>query len=125
MKRILLVDDDFMLRTSLADILADSGYEVSEATNGNQGLAALEREPFDLVVLDILMPERDGLETIREIRKRWLTLPVLAISAGDATGRSDYLGVAAQFGANETMAKPFPPTRLLERVARLVAGPRN
>ena len=80
MAKILLVDDDPAVRASLADMLSERGYDVAEATDGNDGLRALGREAFDLVVLDILMPGREGIETIREIRKKWAALPVLAIS---------------------------------------------
>ena len=120
LKKILLVDDDPLVRASLADVLSENGYEVSEADNGSGGLAALERDSFDCVVLDILMPEREGLETIRAIRKKWAALPVLAISGGDRTGWCDHLRMAAAFGANDTMAKPFVSSDLVSRVARLV-----
>jgi DNA-binding response OmpR family regulator len=119
--RILLVDDDPLVRASLAEVLSESGYDVAEAMDGSDGLKALERAAFDLVVLDILMPERDGLETIREIRKKWATLPVLAISGGDRTGWCDHLHMAASFGADDTMSKPFLSSDLLVRVGRLVA----
>ena len=119
--KILLVDDDPLVRASLADVLNESGYDVAEAIDGSDGLKALERDSFDCVVLDILMPERDGLETIREIRKKWTALPVLAISSGDRTGWCDHLRMAAAFGADDTMSKPFLSSDLLVRVERLVA----
>jgi len=122
LKRILLVDDDALVRASLAEILNDGGYIVCEAADGNQGLATLERDSFDLVVLDILMPERDGLETIRAIREKWAALPVLAISGGDVTGWCDYLRIAAALGADDTLAKPFLSSDFMLRVSRLI-GP--
>lgn len=66
------------------------------------------------------MPEREGIETIREIRKSWKTLPILAISGGDKTGWSDYLRMASALGATETLAKPFTASELVARVARLL-----
>lgn len=122
MAKVLLVDDDTLVRTSLAYALEDAGHVVVQAVNGDDGLAALARENFELVVLDILMPEREGIETIREIRKKSATLPVLAISGGDKTGWSDFLRMASALGANDTMAKPFTATEFVERVARLVGG---
>ena len=125
MAKILLVDDDALVRTSLSYALEDAGHEVVQAGNGNEGLAALKREAFDVVVLDIIMPEREGIETIREIRKKWTALPVLAISGGDKTGWSDFLRMASVLGANDTMAKPFTASEFVERVARLADGPKR
>jgi CheY-like chemotaxis protein len=120
MAKILLVDDDPLVRASLADVLSEDGHVVAEANNGNDGLEALAREAFDLVVLDILMPERDGIETIRAIRKSSATLPVLAISGGSRVGWCDFLHLAAQFGASATLAKPFEANELVCCVARLL-----
>jgi DNA-binding response OmpR family regulator len=122
MTKILLVDDDNLVRTSLAFALEDAGYTVVQAVNGDDGLAALERHRFDLVILDILMPEREGIETIREIRKKWAALPVLAMSGGDKTGWSDFLRMASALGANDTMAKPFTASDFVERVVGLVGA---
>ena len=122
MAKILLVDDDPLVRTSLADVLGEAGHVVSEAGDGDEGLEALDREPFDLVVLDILMPRREGLETMREIRKRWGTLPVLAISGGGRHAACDFLQMASEFGANDTMAKPFLDRELVDRVTGLLGG---
>ncbi len=121
MARILLVDDDVLVRTSLAYALEDAGHQVVQAGNGDEGLAALDRETFDAVVLDILMPEREGIETIREIRNRWTTLPVLAISGGDKTGWSDFLHMASALGATDTMAKPFTASEFAARVTQLIS----
>ena len=120
MPKILIVDDDPLVRMSLADVLLESGYEVSAAIDGDNGLEEFARASFDLVVLDILMPRREGLETMREIRKKWSSLPVLAISGGDRTGWCDYLRMASDFGASDTMAKPFSSKELVDRVARLI-----
>ena len=121
MVKILLVDDDPLVRASLAVALGENGYDVAEAADGNDGLEALDRALFDLVVLDILMPKRDGLETIR---KKWAFLPVLAISGGDHTGWCDHLRMAAVFGADDTLSKPFLSIDLLTRVDRLVSRAR-
>src|SRR4026209_2387947 len=117
MAKILLVDDDNLVRTSLSYAPEAAGHNVVQAVNGDDGLAMLERNGFDLVVLDILMPEREGIETIREIRTKWATVPLLAISGGDKTGWSDFLRMASALGANHTMAKPFTANDFVERVA--------
>jgi len=124
MAKILLVDDDVLVRTSLSFALEDAGHVVTQAVNGDDGLAALERDTFDLVVLDLLMPVREGIETIREIRKTWKTLPVLAISGGDKTGWSDFLRMATVLGANDTMAKPFTAGEFVDRVTNLLSATR-
>lgn len=121
MAKILLVDDDPLVRTSLADVLGELGHCVAEAGDGNEGLDALDRETFDLVVMDILMPRREGLETIREIRKKWAALPVLAISGGTRQGWCDFLHMASEFGASDTLVKPFLPREFTDRVSRLLA----
>ncbi len=120
MAKILVVDDDTLVRSSLSYALEDAGHDVVQAGDGNEGLTALKRARFDAVVLDILMPEREGIETILEIRKTWDQLPVLAISGGDKTGCTDFLRMAAALGANDTMAKPFTDSEFVERVLRLV-----
>lgn len=125
MARILLIDDDPPVRTSIADVLSENGHTVAEAFNGNHGLAQLNRDAFDLVVLDILMPEREGIETLREIRRKWAALPVLAISGGDRTGWCDHLRMAAHFGADDTLAKPFGAEEIVARVASLLARTRS
>jgi len=123
MAKILLVDDDNLVRTSLTFALEDAGYSVVQAVNGDEALIALQKDGFDLVVLDMLMPEREGIETIREIRKDSRTLPILAISGGDKTGWSDFLRMATVLGASDTMAKPFTASEFVERVSRLLARP--
>jgi len=123
MPRILLVDDDTLVRDSLAIALESAGHVVVTAANGDEGLQALVDQRFDAVILDMLMPEREGIETIREIRKTDKTLPVLAISGGDKTGWSDYLRMASALGATDTLAKPFTASELLRRVERLLTRP--
>ena len=122
MPKILLVDDDALVRDSLAIALEGAGYEVVTAVNGDEGLEALGHQAFDAVILDMLMPEREGIEPIREIRKSIQTLPVLAISGGDKTGWTDFLRMASILGATDTLAKPFTASELLSRVEGLLTG---
>lgn len=122
MPKILLVDDDTLVRDSLAIALEGAGYDVVTAANGDEGLKALDEQSFDAVILDMLMPEREGIETIREIRKSNKAIPVLAISGGDKTGWSDFLRMASALGASDTLAKPFTASELLRRVERLLRG---
>src|SRR5688500_2205173 len=99
MARILVVDDDKLVRTSIGTTLVDGGHHVVTGEDGRAAIAALRREPVDLVVLDILMPDREGIETLREIRTNWPHVPVLMISGGDQSGWSDALMLAEAFGA--------------------------
>ena len=121
MALILIVDDDKLVRESLSSALEGAGYQVVTATDGNEALATLQREACDLVLLDIMMPVRDGIETLRDIRRSWPRLPVLMISAGDRWGWTEVLRLSADLGATDTLAKPFTASKLLERVSRLLA----
>jgi len=119
--RILLADDDELVRATVASMLRDLDHEVFEATNGNEALEVLERVQVDAAVLDILMPQKEGIETLRDLRKRWPKLPVLMISGGDRTGWNDALGMATVLGANRTLRKPFTPRQLAEHIAAMLA----
>jgi DNA-binding NtrC family response regulator len=113
MATILIIDDEKPIRFTVTAMLADEGHEVLEAENGQQGIAVLEDCPVDVVVTDILMPEREGLETIMEIRRRWPDVSVIAISGGGRTGTANYLEMAVELGATTTLDKPFTRTELL------------
>ena len=115
MPRILVIDDDQPLRETLARVLAGAGYETDQAADGNAGLAACARHRPDLVITDIIMPDREGIETILELRRRSPDLPVIAMSGG-SVGHRDYLTAATQLGAVRGLAKPFLPQDLLDAV---------
>jgi CheY-like chemotaxis protein len=123
MSRILVVDDDPLVRDIIAMALRDAGHAVLEANDGQQALDALGRGPFDLVVTDILMPEIDGIGLILAIRKRYPDLRVLCISGGDRRGNTDYLPMAEKLGAHMVLAKPFTPKQLLAAVESVPCMP--
>lgn len=111
MARILIIDDDDALRATIAATLHERGHEVIEATNGTEGLVRQATRPADLVITDLVMPEREGIETIIELRKR---APKLAIIAMSGSAKPDlYLKMAMQFGACETLVKPFTTEALI------------
>jgi len=114
--RILIIDDDELMRTTLFRTLEAAGHEVVEATDGNEGLLAFENGGIELVITDIMMPEKEGLETIRELRRSDGEVKIVAISGGHRTGNLNYLGMAAVFGANGTLAKPFRREDLLAKI---------
>jgi DNA-binding NtrC family response regulator len=122
MKRILFIDDNEPFRVSFARILERAGYQVIQAENGNAGLRKFREEPPDLVVCDLIMPEKEGMETIQELRRLKPDLCIVAISGGGRVNPLDYLKIAQMMGAVEQLAKPFSSDELLSVVARLI-GP--
>jgi len=122
MRKILIIEDNHLVRSTLDKILRGSGFEVVTAKDGVQGVAAFSREHPDLVITDIIMPEKEGLQTIREIRQEQSDAKIIAISGGGRVGNVDYLSKAQELGAIETIAKPFDPEELVERVKRCLAA---
>lgn len=114
MDRILLVEDDDALRAMLATALSREGYEVIEAADGDEGLAAFDAHAPDATILDLFMPRREGLETLRLIQKRRPGAAVIAISGGGDYGPRPFLQVALRLGASATLAKPFEPAQLVQ-----------
>jgi len=125
MSRILLIDDDPTVRLALRLALEMSGYEVVEAVNGREGLAAFAVQPPDLVVTDLIMPEIEGVETIRALRKMSPTLPIIAISGGGRSSAMGYLQDVRLFGANEVFAKPFELDVFQAAITHLLGQPRE
>ena len=118
MQQILVIDDDVLVRSTISRILERKGYEVLAADDGAQGLSMFERHHPDLVITDIIMPEKEGIETIREIRRLSPEIKIIAISGGGRLGNFDFLDIATQFGAAEVLGKPFDAADLLDRVDR-------
>ena len=116
MARILIIDDDESVRFSIRHALKSIGHEVAEAENGNQGIALQQDQSFDLVITDIIMPETNGFETIRELKRKHPSLPVIAISGGGRFKSSDYLDVAKMFGVEIVLAKPFTAPELFKSI---------
>jgi CheY-like chemotaxis protein len=118
-KHILVVDDEPAIRRVLAASLRRAGYEVTEAGDGAEAARVMEVERFDLVVTDIVMPEREGLETIQLIRRDHPGTQIIAISA---PSNDDYLRAARSFGAARTFRKPFSLSDVTDAVAELLAS---
>ena len=121
--KILLIDDNEDLRVMLGEELVAAGYEVTAVANGNAGLAAVRKTPVDVVVTDLFMPERQGLETIAEIRRDFPRIKIIAISGGSSRlrdQRTDHLAIARDVGADEILRKPFEPVQLLGTIERLL-----
>ncbi len=117
--RILVVDDDAGTRASLAQLLTKAGYRVTQASNGSEAVRLWRESGGDLVILDLFMPEKDGIETIVELRAHSPGVLIIAMSGGgEQLNRLDLLGDARLLGAVRTIAKPFAPGELLEAVKR-------
>jgi CheY-like chemotaxis protein len=117
MRRILVVDDDVLIGQAIHAWLKQHGYRVSTAGSGAEGLALLERSAFDLLVVDVFMPNMRGFESIRVFHERAPRIPLIAISGGafgdPETTNSDFLRMAARLGATRCLCKPFKPSTLL------------
>ena len=109
---VLLIDDDVELLRQMAAAFAGAGYEVSTASDGQAGLARFLQAPTHLVVTDIIMPNREGIETILAIRKASPSVKIVAISGGYRVGPADFLELACHVGADGSLAKPFRPSAL-------------
>jgi len=120
MQQILLVEDDPDLRKLLGLYLVQMGYAVVEATNGKEALALQQANPSDLVLTDLLMPEKEGIETIEYLRKKDPKLKIIAMSGGRRGSAADYLKVAKMMGANHIMAKPFNYTDLADALTKVL-----
>jgi len=117
--RILIIDDDEAVRESTQMILNVHGYQACVASGGQEGLNSLTHQQFDIVITDILMPAVDGIETIREIRKRHPAMKILAMSGGDRSARYNSLISAHALGADQIMKKPFGEDMLLAMIRGL------
>lgn len=119
MALVLLIDDDPQMRSTLSRILASAGHAVVEAGNGREGLAMFHARPPDVVVTDIIMPEKEGIETIIEMRRMSQRSRIVAISGGGHAGKVDFLTVAKKLGADLVLQKPIRAAELLRAVDNL------
>jgi DNA-binding response OmpR family regulator len=114
---ILLVDDEPMLRRTFRAILEQAGHVVAEAEDGARAIASFVANKPDLVITDIIMPNREGVEFIGELRRQDREVPIIAISGGGSTGGELFLTLATHLGATRTLHKPIRQAALLEAVA--------
>ena len=116
MARILVIDDEELVRFTLRQILQKAGHEVVEATNGKNGIEVFKQSPVDLIITDIIMPQKEGIETIVELRRDYPDVGIIAISGGGRTRTTNYLELAQTFGARHILRKPFGRHELLDAV---------
>jgi CheY-like chemotaxis protein len=123
MARILVVDDEAAVRALIRAALEHVGHEVTEAANGAEGLKLFASQRQDLVITDVFMPERDGIELVRVIRSTAGTVPILVISGGSwPTESAHLLDAVVRLGATRTLAKPFQLSDLLRIVDEMLQG---
>lgn len=120
MQRILIVEDDLAVLRLLYRVFMSAGYEVQVAMDGDAALRAYLHHQIDVVVTDIIMPGKEGLETIRELHRRHPHAKIIAISGAGEAGRDTFLKCASKFGAMRTLAKPFTPEQILKVVAEVL-----
>ena len=120
---ILVVDDEPGIRDLLSMMLEVAGHSVVTAEDGLQAPKVLASTPVDIVITDLLMPERDGLEFITEVRKKYPNLKIIAMSGGGHIARDSYLRIAKNFGAHLLLEKPFTQAGVLAAVETVLQLP--
>lgn len=113
----LVVDDDPMVRDVVARTLGAAGYDVVCANNGTEAVKRFAESPCPIVVTDIVMPEKEGIETIIELKRLDPAVKILAISGGGRERGKEFLRYASRLGANAVLSKPFRKAELLEIIA--------
>jgi two-component system, chemotaxis family, chemotaxis protein CheY len=117
MKKILVIEDNLIVRNTVMRILQNAGYTVVTANDGLQGFEMFRKEQPDLVISDIIMPQQEGIGTIRQILAERPGTKIIAISGGGRIGNTDFLQIAKKMGAADALQKPFDPDDLLGRIS--------
>jgi CheY-like chemotaxis protein len=120
MERILVIDDDAQVLDAFHLVLAGEGYEVLKASNGNEGIKLYRKDPVDLIITDLIMPEKEGIETIRELTAEFPKVKIIAISGGGRIGPAEYLPMTKMLGAKRTLAKPIGREELVRTVKEVL-----
>jgi len=123
MARILVIDDEPSVRELLCAMLIEDGYDVAEAADGKAGMDLFRERRADLVITDLIMPEKEGIETILELRRHFPEVKIIAMSGGGIIDAGDYLGMARGVGAHRVFEKPFGVSDMLNAVRELLNPP--
>ena len=121
MKKILVIDDEVVVRISCKRTLSGKGYEVKTVSNGKEGIEILEKEPFKLVLLDLKMPDMDGIEVLQKIKASWPETNVIMITGYSTV---DSAIKSLKLGAFNYIEKPFTPETLIEAVKEVFESAR-
>src|ERR1035437_6131139 len=122
MSSILLIEDDNLFREAVAAALTEHGYTVTQAADGAQGVRLFRAAPTDLVITDIVMPNKEGLETIEALHREYPKLAIIAMSGGLAREAPLYLSIAGVLGADRMLQKPFALPTLLTAIEEVLAA---
>ena len=125
MAKILVVDDEPAILLMLKKMLEKADHEVDTASDGNEGIILFEKNKHDLLITDIIMPQKEGMETIIELHKKYPDLKIIAISGGGRISPDGYLPGARLLGANMVFQKPLVQKEFLEAVAILLDEPKG
>ena len=116
---VLIVEDDAVYAKAIRSVLRKQGYKISFTDNGVDAIEKFKQESFDLVITDIFIPDKEGIELIQEIREINPTVKIIAISSGGNVGRTSFLKLAEAMGANTGLEKPFGPDKIIEVINSL------
>lgn len=117
MERILIIDDEAPIRSMIRLILERAGYAVAEAADGLEGIQRFREKPADLIITDLIMPNKDGIGMILELKKEFSAVKIIAMSGGGLNRPEGYLRGAKKLGAAYTLSKPISRQELLRVVA--------
>lgn len=120
MPSILIIDDDPQVLAMLRQRLMRNGYEVIEAADGKEGVKIYRENPTDLIITDLIMPEKEGIEIIIELRRDFPDIKIIAMSGGGRVSPDQYLPMAKGLGARYTFAKPIEMEELLQAINELL-----
>jgi len=120
MPRVLIIDDDSQVRMMLGMTFEGAGYEVDEAPDGDAGIRLFHKNRADVVITDLFMPKKEGVETIMELKENFPDIKIIAISGGGSVTPHGYLEVAEQLGAVLTFSKPLNREKLVKAVDKIV-----
>ncbi len=120
MNQILIIDDESQIRLMLRHVFEREGFKVMDASDGEEGIKLYHKNPADLVITDLIMPGKEGIETIREFRKDFPDVEIIAISGCGSASSDVYLKIAKFMGAAYTFEKPFDCNELINTVKELI-----
>jgi DNA-binding response OmpR family regulator len=118
---ILIADDEPAICTLLARVLTGAGYAVDLASDGYEAVRRFEAAHYDAAIIDVIMPNKEGIETMIEVKRRWPGCKVIAMSGGGRIGAEQFLDLARAFGVDSTLAKPFRPAAVVGALQSLLA----
>jgi DNA-binding NtrC family response regulator len=121
MAKILIIDDDIQIREMLRQMLENEGFEVADAPDGKVAIQLYRKDPADLIITDLIMPEKEGIETIRELIDDFPDVKIIAMSGGGIIRPEPYLNLAKKLGAIHTFTKPIERDELLGKIREILA----